>query len=171
MKDSSSGSEEKLSLNPVPLWPIITLVIMHVIAAVVIYAFWDMIPDPFPSHWSGGEPDSYTDKSVGAVAMVVGFGSVLVSVVLLVAMYGTHATNAQALKNTPGLYDDSVQVDPERRKAQTNRFIPDLAIYLVGVAALMLANTVTSVLGVADFTGGSRLLWGHCPFGVVGWAF
>lgn len=68
-QESDRDGSERISLRPAVPWLVVTLALG--VAAVVIGVLrLDQLPDPYPVHFGpAGDPDRFTDRSLGAVLM------------------------------------------------------------------------------------------------------
>ncbi|WIM71205.1 DUF1648 domain-containing protein [Corynebacterium suedekumii] len=136
------------SLNRLPWEWYLGIVAVIAGACAVLVAGWEMIPDPFPSHWNaGGEPDSFREKQVAGVLVVV------LSIPFLFLVTGVMAGLVDHSRQT--IHDSGIEAD--RARMLSNLVQPAVAAFcFVGAIVTTLSN-LASVFGLLQ---GGWSFWG-----------
>lgn len=136
------------SLNRLPWRWYLGIVAVIVGACGALVAGWELIPDPFPSHWNAsGEPDSFRDKQIIDVLLVVLF---IPFAFLLIAVLA-------------GLVDHSRQTihdsgtDADRARMLSNLVQPVVAAFCFTGATVTAISSLGSVFGLLQ---GAWSFWG-----------
>ncbi|MGZ0652961.1 DUF1648 domain-containing protein, partial [Corynebacterium striatum] len=101
---------------------------LALVAAIVVIAGWDSLPDPLPKHFNGrDEPDAWMPKTY---RNAIGF-AVLVPIILTIVSAVTIGITQQSTKTTTGSYSQSSAVDIERSRAHAAAILPALSFWFL----------------------------------------
>lgn len=152
-------------LEPVPWGWYGALAAVTAVALAVLWAGFDSIPDPMPVHWGpGGQPDSFVDKSMGAVLTLVGLGPTV-----LVAAGAGSAALIQSQARDAGFPERGAR-ELNRRRLGANLQQPALGALMFGLGSLVVASMTGSLLGWVGGVSLSVLLIGGVLV-LLGWFF
>lgn len=127
---------------------------LALVAAIVVIAGWDSLPDPLPKHFNGrDEPDAWMPKTY---RNAIGF-AVLVPIILTIVSAVTIGITQQSTKTTTGSYSQSSAVDIERSRAHSAAILPALSFWFFSLTAICTAFALTGI-----FLSGPRPLIFPC---------
>lgn len=127
---------------------------LAIVAAIVVIAGWDSLPDPLPKHFNGrGEPDAWMPKTY---RNAIGF-AVLVPIILTIVSAVTIGITQQSTKTTTGSYSQSTEIDIERSRAHAAAALPTLSFWFFALTAICTTFALTGI-----FLSGPRLLVFPC---------
>ncbi|MHA2787624.1 DUF1648 domain-containing protein [Corynebacterium sp. S7] len=135
---------EYIELKPVPTRWLYLLAGIFVLAAVLLYVFWDRIPDPMPTHWGfSGQPDNFEAKTPSTVFWMVAAGGIPLGVIAPMVVYATHYQAKHAHEGLPRKTVDEVN----RARATANEMVPLLAKFMLVITALVIGAVTFGLLG------------------------
>lgn len=127
---------------------------LAIVAAIVVIAGWDSLPDPLPKHFNGrGEPDAWMPKTY---RNAIGF-AVLVPIILTIVSAVTIGITQQSTKTTTGSYSQSTEIDIERSRAHAAVALPTLSFWFFALTAICTTFALTGI-----FLSGPRPLVFPC---------
>lgn len=115
---------------------------LALVAAIVVIAGWDSLPDPLPKHFNRhGEPDAWMPKTY---RNAIGF-ALLAPLVLTITSAVTIGITQQSTKTTTGSYSQSTEVDIERSRAHAAAALPTLSFWFFALAAICTTFALTGI--------------------------
>ncbi|WP_157420785.1 DUF1648 domain-containing protein [Corynebacterium striatum] len=127
---------------------------LAIVAAIVVIAGWDSLPDPLPKHFNGrGEPDAWMPKTY---RNAIGF-AVLVPIILTIVSAVTIGITQQSTKTTTGSYSQSTEIDIECSRAHAAAALPTLSFWFFALTAICTTFALTGI-----FLSGPRPLVFPC---------
>lgn len=136
------------SLNRLPWrWYLGTVAVITGVCAVLVGG-WELIPDPFPSHWNvKGEPAAFQDKQII---------NVLVAVLLMPCAFLVIGILAGLVDHSRQTVHDS-GTEADRARLLSNLVQPAVAAFCFAGATVTAISSLTSIFG---FSKGAWSFWG-----------